>query len=61
LPHGRNAEAQIKTNPQNQFGGKAMARKYGAKAQETVKEAMHKKKQGTLKSGKSGKAVKSRK
>jgi len=34
--------------------------KYGKKAQETVREAMHKKKAGTLKSGKSKKKVKSR-
>ncbi|KKR20819.1 MAG: hypothetical protein UT48_C0016G0011 [Parcubacteria group bacterium GW2011_GWE2_39_37] len=32
--------------------------KYGKKAQETVKEAMHKYKQGELKSGQSGKKVK---
>jgi hypothetical protein len=38
-----------------------MPRKYSAKAQEEVKEAMHERKEGTLKSGKSGKAVKSRK
>jgi hypothetical protein len=38
-----------------------MARKYGEKAQKTVKEAMHKYKEGELKSGKSGKKVKSRK
>lgn len=38
-----------------------MPRKYGAKAQETVKEAMHEFKRGKLKSGKSGKAVKNRK
>ena len=37
-----------------------MAR-YGKKAQETVKEAMEKLKKGELKSGKSGKKVKSRK
>jgi hypothetical protein len=37
-----------------------MAR-YGKKAQETVKEAMEKFKEGELKSGKSGKKVKSRK
>ncbi len=37
-----------------------MAR-YGKKAQETVKEEMHKYKEGELKSGKSGKTVKSRK
>jgi hypothetical protein len=36
-----------------------MAR-YGNKAQETGKEAMHKYKEGELKSGKSGKKVKSR-
>jgi hypothetical protein len=34
--------------------------KYGKKAQETVEEALHKYKRGQLKSGKSGKAVKSR-
>lgn len=35
--------------------------KYGKKAQEAVEEAMHKRKRGKLKSGKSGKTVKSRK
>ncbi|HWF39817.1 MAG TPA: DUF6496 domain-containing protein [Candidatus Acidoferrales bacterium] len=37
--------------------------KYGNKAQKTVKSAMHRKKKGTLKSGKGGKGgkVKSRK
>ena len=35
--------------------------KYGKKAQETVKVAMEKFKEGELKSGKSGKKVKSRK
>lgn len=35
-----------------------MARKYGAKAQESVKEAMTEFKKGKLKSGKSGKKVK---
>lgn len=35
--------------------------KYGKKASESVKKAMHKKKRGTLKSGKSGKKVTSRK
>jgi hypothetical protein len=34
---------------------------YGAKAQRTVKAAMHDAKRGKLKSGKSGKTVKSRK
>ncbi len=37
-----------------------MAR-YGKGAKKMVKEAMHKRKKGTLKSGKSGKKVKSRK
>lgn len=37
-----------------------MAR-YGTRAQKSVKRAMHKRKQGTLKSGKSGKRVTSRK
>jgi hypothetical protein len=36
-------------------------RKYGAKSQEKVKRAMHEKKQGTLRSGRSGKKVTSRK
>jgi hypothetical protein len=34
-----------------------MARKYGEKAQKSVKEAMHEYKRGDLKSGKSGKKV----
>ena len=36
-------------------------RKYGKKAQQKVKRAMHERKRGTLKSGRSGKTVKSRK
>jgi hypothetical protein len=35
--------------------------KYGKKAQQKVKRAMHERKRGTLKSGRSGKKVKSRK
>lgn len=35
--------------------------KYGKAASKSVKRAMHKKKRGTLKSGRSGKTVKSRK
>ncbi len=35
--------------------------KYGAAAAKKVKKALHERKQGTLKSGKSGKTVKSRK
>jgi hypothetical protein len=38
-----------------------MARKYGSMAQKEVKNAMHERKHGTLKSGTSGKKVKSRK
>jgi hypothetical protein len=35
--------------------------KYGKAAQKSVKRAMHRRKMGTLKSGRSGKTVKSRK
>jgi hypothetical protein len=35
--------------------------KYGKKAQKKVKRAMHERKRGTLRSGRSGKKVKSRK
>jgi hypothetical protein len=38
-----------------------MASKYGKKSQDKVEKAMHERKQGTLKSGSSGKKVKSRK
>jgi hypothetical protein len=38
-----------------------MARKYGKKASRKVKRAMHERKRGTLRSGRSGKRVKSRK
>ncbi len=38
-----------------------MARKYGKKSQESVETAMHKYKEGSLKSGKSKKPVKSKK
>jgi len=38
-----------------------MPRKYGKKAESKVRKAMHERKQGTLKSGRSGKKVKSRK
>ncbi len=38
-----------------------MASKYGKKAGEKVEQAMHERKHGTLKSGSSGKKVKSRK
>ncbi len=35
--------------------------KYGKKSRKTVKSALHRQKKGTLKSGRSGKKVKSRK
>ena len=38
-----------------------MARKYSKKASKKVEKAMHERKRGTLKSGSSGKKVKSRK
>jgi hypothetical protein len=38
-----------------------MARKYGKKASKKVEKAMHERKHGTLRSGSSGKKVKSRK
>ena len=38
-----------------------MARKYGRKAQQKVKRAMHERKHGTLRSGRSGQKVTSRK
>jgi hypothetical protein len=41
-------------------GGSSMA-KYGKKAHKKVEKAMHERKHGTLKSGSSGKKVKSRK
>ena len=37
------------------------SKKYGAKAQQKVKRAMHERKEGTLRSGRSGKRVTSRK
>jgi Family of unknown function (DUF6496) len=41
--------------------GRAMARKYSKSASADVKRAMRKRKKGTLRSGRSGKKVKSRK
>jgi len=41
--------------------GKKGSRKYGEKAQRKVERAMHERKRGTLKSGRSGKKVTSRK
>ena len=46
-----------KSSPRKSSG----TRKYGPKAQDMVESAMRRKKRGTLKSGRSGKTVKSRK
>jgi hypothetical protein len=43
------------------YGEDDMARKYGKKASKKVEKAMHELKRGTLRSGRSGKKVKSRK
>jgi hypothetical protein len=40
---------------------KSSTRRYGSKAQSKVKRAMHERKHGTLRSGRSGKKVTSRK
>jgi hypothetical protein len=45
----------------NRGGNKSRGRKYGPKAQSKVERAMHERKRGTLKSGRSGKKVTSRK
>jgi hypothetical protein len=42
-------------------GGSATMAKYGKKAAEKVEKAMHERKEGTLRSGRSGKKVTSRK
>jgi hypothetical protein len=43
------------------MGGDVMARKYSKGASNKVEKAMHERKRGTLKSGRSGKTVKSKK
>src|SRR5688500_11592541 len=47
----------VRENPEDS----TMARKYSKKAQRKVKRAMHERKRGTLRSGRSGKKVTSRK
>jgi hypothetical protein len=47
----------VRENPEDL----TMARKYSKKAQRKVKRAMHERKRGTLRSGRSGKKVTSRK
>jgi hypothetical protein len=50
--------------PEKKSGGRrrrSSGRRYGQKAQQKVERAMHEMKRGQLKSGRSGKTVKSRK
>jgi len=50
--------------PERKSGGRhrsSSGRRYGQKAQQKVERAMHEMKRGQLKSGRSGKTVKSRK
>ncbi len=55
--------AKKKSSGKKSSGRKSSGRKYGKAASKSVKSAMHRKKRGTLKSGKGGKGgkVKSRK
>src|SRR4051812_13432878 len=50
----------VDAKARNPSGG-SMASRYGKKAQSKVKRAMHERKEGTLRSGSSGKKVTSRK
>jgi Family of unknown function (DUF6496) len=50
-----------KRSTRTSSGRKGTGRKYGPKAQQKVERAMHEMKRGELKSGRSGKPVKSRK
>ncbi len=52
--------ANSELQPNKLKGGKHMA-KYGKKASDKVEKAMHERKEGTLKSGRSGKKVTSKK
>ena len=53
--------ARKKTSSSRKKTKPSSRRKYGPKAQSKVRRAMHERKHGTLKSGRSGKKVKSRK
>jgi hypothetical protein len=57
LERGNHIHTNIETDEQEN----AMARKYSRSTSSKVKRAMHERKRGTLKSGRSGKKVKSRK
>jgi hypothetical protein len=59
-PRVNRAPRRLSERIRNHDGGN-MASKYGKKAGQKVKRAMHERKRGTLKSGRSGKKVKSRK
>lgn len=56
-PSTKKKSSGSKSSPRKSSG----TRKYGPKAQDMVESAMRRKKRGTLKSGRSGKTVKSRK
>jgi hypothetical protein len=58
---GRKRAADPEFRNTRSFEEKTMARKYSKGASKTVESAMKRRKKGTLKSGKSGKTVKSRK
>jgi Family of unknown function (DUF6496) len=60
-PDGIKDPGQPKNARQVQFHRKDAMPKYGKKASEKVERAMHERKHGTLKSGRSGKKVTSRK
>ena len=47
--------------PRGRSRSRSGGRKYGAKASQKVEKAMHERKRGTLRSGRSGKKVTSRK
>jgi hypothetical protein len=62
LPSGCAGDGEDRYWPRNNHhGGTAMARKYSRAAEKTIASVMRKEKKGTLKSGRSGKTVTSRK
>jgi len=56
-----NGRKSFEEDVEQPYRGRSIMARYGKKAQQTVQEAMHKRKRGKLKSGRSGKTVKSRK
>ncbi|MGH9884675.1 MAG: DUF6496 domain-containing protein [bacterium] len=57
----RKTSSRKSTRTRSSAKKKTSARRYGAKASQKVEKAMHEKKRGTLRSGRSGKKVTSRK